>query len=97
MVILFDREQHRIRIYVGVPKLGAIGNGEPCSQRGQKGGSSICKCFQKKGTPGFPGNRAREVLVGPMERRVTRVLTVQKQNVASNEFCTGTKNKIKPL
>ena len=63
MVILFDREQHRIRIYVGVPELGAIGDGEPHSQRGQKGGSSICKCFRKKGTPGFPGNRAREVLV----------------------------------
>ena len=66
---------------------------EPNSQRGQKGGSSICKCFLKKGTPGFPGNRAREVLVGPMERRVRRVLTVQKQNVASHEFYTGT-NKV---
>ena len=97
MVILFDREQNRIRIYVGVPELGAIGDRESRSQRGQKGGSSICKCFRKKGTPGFPGNRAREVLVGPMERRVRRVLTVQKQNVASNEFCTDTKKVIKPL
>ena len=97
MVILFDREQHRIRIYVGVPELGAIGDRELHSQRGQKGGSSICKCFRKKGTPGFPGNRAREMLVGPMERRVRRVLTVQKQNVASHEFYTGTNKVIKPL
>ena len=53
MVILFDREQNRIRIYVGVPELGAIGDREPLSQRGKRVIPLSVNAFERKARQAF--------------------------------------------